>query len=88
MEKTEDAAKANRLARVIAGDISLYHEDKIAKSLEDDDFFEAMRDELEEGYSHFKQKVSHELVNNTNILERAIIDLIVATRKNLQTKIF
>ena len=45
----EEKAKAVRLARAIASDISLYNEEKIVKGIEQDNLFDAIKDEIEEG---------------------------------------
>lgn len=88
MQKTDDPKMANRLARAIASDISIYYGEKIKSGLENDNLFEELRRELQEGVNLFQSKVSHELVNNTNIFERAIIDIIVASRGHIRSKIF
>ncbi len=81
-------ARANRLARAIASDISIYYGEKIQKGLENDTLFEELQSELQEGVNLFQQKVSHEIVNNTNIFEQAIIDIIIASRGHVRTQIF
>jgi hypothetical protein len=52
----EEKVKAMRLARAIASDISLYNEQKILKALEADNFYDALKDEIEEGRELFKQR--------------------------------
>jgi uncharacterized hydantoinase/oxoprolinase family protein len=49
MPLIETPEQAMRLARAICSDVSLYNEEKIVRSIEQDDFFDALRDELEEG---------------------------------------
>ncbi|MBN1947553.1 MAG: hypothetical protein JW797_17930 [Bradymonadales bacterium] len=88
MEKSDEQKAANRLARAIASDISIYYGEKIQRGLENDTLFEEIKDELQEGISLYQQKVSQEIVNNTNIYERAIIDIIIGGRGHIRTKIF
>ena len=88
MEKTDSIEQANRLARAIASDISIYYGEKIKRGLENDNLFDELRREFQEGVNLFQQKVSHEIVNNTNVFERAIIDIIIASRAHIRTKIF
>ncbi len=45
----EERMKAMRLARAIASDISLYNEQKIIKGIEQDNLFDALKDEIAEG---------------------------------------
>ena len=51
----EEKIKANRLARAIASDISLYNEQKIIKGIEQDNLFDVLKEELEE----LKRLLSH-----------------------------
>jgi hypothetical protein len=88
MATTEEFEKARRLSRAIASDISIYYGEKIQKGLENDDLFDEIAGELQEGITLFRQKVSAELVNNTNLFERAIVDIIVASRGHIRTRIF
>lgn len=88
MPTQEEYQKANRLARAIASDISIYYGEKIQSGLENDNLFEEIAGELQEGINLFQQKVPHEIVNTTNIFERAIIDIIVAGRGHVKTPIF
>ena len=88
MATQEEIQRATRLARAIASDISIYYGDKIQRGLENDNLFDEIAGELQEGMSLFQQKVSDEILNNTNVFERAINDIIVAGRGHIQTKIF
>ena len=51
---------ATRLARAICSDVSLYNEEKIVRGIERDNFFDAMRDELQEGRELYRSRVSPE----------------------------
>ena len=51
---------ANRLARAIASDVSLYNEAKIKEGIENDTFFSILSDELEEGRAHYRSRVAPE----------------------------
>ena len=84
----EEKAKAIRLARTIASDISLYNEAKIAQAIERDNFFEAIRDEIEEGRELYKSRVTSELYNSTNFFDRAIVDVILARKGHIKSKIW
>ncbi len=88
MDKINNIKKATQLARAIASDISIYNTDSIAEALKQDNLFEALADELEEGRSLFHARVSAEIAQNTNIFEKAIIDIIVASRAHVKTPIW
>lgn len=78
---------ARRLARAIASDISLYHEDKIVSGIEQDNLFEAMADELEEGRAHYKSRVAASLFEK-NFYDRAIVDILVKSKGHVASKVW
>ncbi|MBI5546788.1 MAG: hypothetical protein HY901_23135 [Deltaproteobacteria bacterium] len=84
----EEKAKAIRLARTIASDISLYNEAKIIQGIEQDTFFEALQGEIEEGRELYKSRVTPELYTTTNYFDRAIVDVILARKGRIKSKIW
>lgn len=85
----EERQKAMRLARAIASDISLYNEQKIIKGIEQDNLFDVLKEEIEEGREHYKSRVSPEVFQGTNFFDRAIIDVVVWGKgKNIRSKIW
>ncbi len=84
----EERMKAMRLARAIASDISLYNEQKIVKGIEQDNLFEAMKDEIEEGRELYKSRVSAEVFERTNFFDRAIADVVIKPKGHVKSKIW
>ncbi len=84
----EERTKAMRLARAIASDISLYNEQKIVRSIEQDTFFDTLKDELNEGRELFKSRVSKEIYTQTNFFDRAIVDVIIKPKGHIKSKIW
>jgi len=84
----EEKAKAIRLARTIASDISVYNESKIVQGIEQDNFFETLKDELEEGRELYRSRVSSEVWTATNFFDRAIVDVILARKGHIKSKIW
>lgn len=80
--------RAERLARAIASDISIYNQKEIKLGVEEDTLFEQLEGELSEGAALFKNKVGEEMFNNTNIFEKAIVDIIFAAQTEVHSKIF
>ena len=80
--------KAVRLARAIASDISLYNEEKIARAIESDTFFDALASELEEGRALYNSRVDGAIVENSNYYERAVVDIILRSKANVSSKIW
>ncbi|OFX23560.1 MAG: hypothetical protein A2V77_11750 [Anaeromyxobacter sp. RBG_16_69_14] len=88
MPLIETPEQAIRLARAICSDVSLYNEDKIVRGIEKDDFFEALRDELEEGRELYRSRVSPELYARSNYYDRAIVDVILRSKRHVKSKIW
>ena len=79
---------ANRLARAIASDLALYNEAKIKEGIENDSFFTLLTEEIEEGRAHYQSRVKPELIKVTNFFDRAIIDVILARKGHIKSKIW
>ncbi len=84
----ETPEQAQRLARAICSDISLYNAEKIAKGIEEDDFFEVLHDELEEGRELYKSRVAPALYARSNYYDRAVVDVILGRKKSVRSKIW
>ncbi|WP_224248928.1 hypothetical protein [Hyalangium gracile] len=84
----EEKVKAMRLARAIASDISLYNEQKIIKGIEQDNLFEILKDELDEGRELYKSRVSSEIFTRANFFERAINDIVLRSKAHVKSKIW
>ncbi len=84
----EEKVKAQRLARAIASDISLYNEQKIVKGIEQDNLFEVLKEELDEGRELYKSRVSPELYASTNFFDRAVVDIVVRSKAHIKSKIW
>jgi hypothetical protein len=84
----DEKAKARRLARAIASDISMYNEERIVKGIEQDNFFDALKDEIEEGRELYRSRVSPELYTQTNYFDRAIVDIIIKSKGHVRSRIW
>jgi hypothetical protein len=84
----EERTKALRLARAISSDISLYNEQKIIKGIEQDNLFEVLKEELEEGRELYKSRVSPEIFQKMNFFERAINDIVLRSKAHVKSKIW
>ena len=79
--------RARQLARVIASDLSLYHEKKIIEGVERDTLFEVLRDEIEEGRALYKSRVTPEIFQ-LGIYDRALVDMLLRPRANVRSRIW
>ena len=79
---------ANRLARAIASDLSLYNEAKIKEGIENDTFFNLMQEEIAEGRAHYESRVDRKLIESSNFFDRALVDVILARKGHIKSKIW
>lgn len=76
-----ELAKAQRLARIIASDISLYDEAKVTEGIRSGTFFELFAEEIAEGRQHFLARVPERLPHRAAILDDAFEELIEHFRR-------
>jgi hypothetical protein len=88
MPLIEAPEQAVRLARAICSDVSLYNEEKIVRSIEQDAFFDALREELEEGRELYRSRVAPDLYSRTNYYDRAIVDVILRPKGHVKSRIW
>ncbi len=88
MPLIEAPEQAMRLARAICSDVSLYNEEKVVRSIERDDFFDALREELEEGRELYRSRVAPDLYARTNYYDRAIVDVILRPKGHVKSRIW
>jgi len=83
--ETEEAAR--RLARAIASDLSLYNEEKIVQGIQNDDLFDRLSEEIEEGRVLFKSRVAPALFEK-NFYDRAVIDILIKSKGHVRSKLW
>lgn len=83
--ETEDAAR--RLARAIASDLSLYNEEKIIQGIRNDNLFEVLTEEIEEGRALYRSRVAPALLAR-NFYDRALIDILVKSKGHVPSKLW
>jgi len=83
--ETEEAAR--RLARAIASDLSLYNEDKIVQGVKEDNLFQLLNDEVEEGRALYKSRVAPALFSR-NFYDRALIDILVKSKGHVPSPLW
>jgi hypothetical protein len=90
LSKITDEAKAAQRARVIASDMTIYPDiqKKIEQGIRNDNLFEELQGIMNEARNHFKTYVSDDIIENTNILERAFIDIVFANTGHIESSIW
>ena len=79
--------RARQLARAIASDLTLYHEGKLLEGLAKDNLFDVMRDEIEEGRTLYKSRVTPEIYS-LNIYDRALVDVMLKSKAHVKSRIW
>jgi hypothetical protein len=87
MAQIETPEAARRLARAIASDLSLYTEAKIDQGIRNDNLFEVMADEIEEGRALFQSRVNPTLYAK-NFYGRALVDILVRSKGHVPSKMW
>ncbi len=83
----DNPKRARQLARAIASDLTLYHEPKILEGINNDNLFEVMSEEINEGRELFKSRVTEEIFGQ-HIYERAIVDVLIKSKGHVKSKIW
>ena len=86
--KITNIPQAARLARTMASDIAIYNTERIRRGVENDTLWEELADDLREGQRTWAERVSEEIVTGTNLLEKALVDLVFATTASIPSKIY
>jgi spore germination protein GerM len=84
----KDPQVAKRLARAIVSDIALYNKEKVEKSIKEDNIFDALKSELDEGEELYISRVDSELVKETNFYNIAIVDVMIKGCGSIESEIW
>lgn len=79
---------AQRLARTIASDILLYNRDKVEQGIKEDRLFELLEPEIKEGRELYASRVSAEIIETYKFLDRALVDVLIASQAELECTIW
>jgi hypothetical protein len=87
MSLIDNPLLAKRLARAILSDVAMYNPEKVEKGIKNDNIFEVLDAELEEGRQHFLSRVSSDL--NPNIIyEIAVVDVLIKRAGKIESSIW
>ncbi len=88
MEPVREPELARRLARVLFSDIIAYAGDEVRIGLEKDDLFDRLAGEIERARVFYVSRVDPELSDVDKIFNYAMVDVLVARNKHVQTHIW
>ena len=79
---------AFRLARAIVSDIALYNQEKVRDGIKNDNIFDLLSEELQEGRDHFHTRVSPELKDRDHLYDRAVVDVMIRQAGKIESSIW
>ncbi len=86
MGVVKDPDVARRIARAVVSDIALYNSKKVEEGIAQDNLFDLLKHEIDEGRNYYVSRVDPEVVNNTSFFEHALVDLLVKPWGRLPSK--
>ena len=87
MPQVDQPERARRVARAIASDIFAYNPDKVQQGLVNDNLFELLAEEIEEGRIHYEMRVTDSIKQNSNHFWVAVVDIIVKQAEYIDSPI-
>ena len=87
MSMIDNPDLAKRLARAILSDVAMYNQEKVESGIKNDDIFDVLKEELEEGRQHFLSRVSPD-VNPDAIYEIAVVDVLIKRAGKFESSIW
>jgi len=77
----DNADRALRYAKTIASDMVEYNKDVLLKSLKEDNVWEALEEQVQQGRDEFNARVTPEIASQ-NIYERALVEVLLHRMKD------
>jgi len=87
MSTIDNPDLAKRLARAILSDVAMYNPEKVEKGIKNDNIFDVLKEELEEGRQHFHSRVSPDL-NPDAIYDIAVVDVLIKRAGKYESSIW
>jgi len=75
--------EARRLVRLILSDIIIYHAQKVEQAIRDDNFFELLREEIEEGRQYYDSRVPMRVRRDTEIFTETLQQFVQMKQEEL-----
>jgi hypothetical protein len=87
MSMVDNPEHAKRLARAILSDVAIYNMEKVENGIRNDNIFDLLSEELEEGRQHFLSRVSADL-NPDFIYQIAVVDVLIKRAGKIESSIW
>lgn len=79
--------QAARLARAILSDVAIYNTEKVENGIKNDNIFDVLAEEIEEGRQHFLSRVSPEL-EPERMFELTLVDILIKRAGKIESTIW
>jgi hypothetical protein len=76
------------MARVLFSDIVVYAGDQVRIGLEKDDIFDRLHDEIERAWVFYREQVDPSLSDADRIFNFALVDVLIAGNRRVNTSIW
>jgi hypothetical protein len=87
MNLIDNPDQAKRLARAILSDVAMYNKEKVENGIKNDNIFDVLKEELEEGRQHFLSRVSSD-INPDLVYEIAVVDVLIKRAGKIESSIW
>jgi hypothetical protein len=87
MNVIDNPEQARRLARAILSDVAIYNKEKVESGIKNDDIFDTLQEQLEEGRQHFYSRVSPDL-KPEHIYDLAVVDVLIKRAGKIESSIW
>lgn len=84
----EDPERARRKARAIVSDVAIYNPEKIKEGITNDNIFEVLEEEIEEGRTLYCESVSPEILEKENYYDLALVDVLIKQSGKVESDIW
>jgi len=79
--------QAARLARAILSDVAIYNQQKVESGIKNDNIFDLLAEEIEEGRQHFLSRVAPEL-EPERMFELTLVDILIKRAGKIESPIW
>jgi hypothetical protein len=79
--------QAARLARAIVSDVAIYNQEKVESGIKNDNIFDTLSDEIEEGRQHFYSRVAPEL-DPERMFDLTLVDILIKRAGKIESVIW
>ncbi|HEY3488550.1 MAG TPA: hypothetical protein VGK27_00350 [Candidatus Deferrimicrobiaceae bacterium] len=86
MSVVRDPDVARRIARAVVSDIALYNARKVEEGIGNDNLFDLLKDEIEEGRNYYASRVDPDILKGTNFFNQALVDVLVKPSGRIPSK--